>query len=199
MRSTRIAEHRLPFGVEERAEDLRQVGRMLLLQQVQQIGRRANAEQPLDRVEDDVNSALRSHGDPCNFTVTSADLAIAPSVGYFRFVDGRPSESSIRSSSRQPSRTLTWRSRNTRASKNCSSSLRAAVPIALMHEPALPDQDRLLRLPLDEDRAVEPHQALGVRLFELVDHDRGRKRQFVACLLQAPARERARRRRTAPG
>src|SRR5262245_24107073 len=40
---------------------------MLLLQQVQQVRRRANAEQPLDRVEDDVNSALRSHGDPRNF------------------------------------------------------------------------------------------------------------------------------------
>ena len=49
----------MALGFEERAEHLREVGGMLLLKQVQQVGGGADAEQPLDRVEYDINSALR--------------------------------------------------------------------------------------------------------------------------------------------
>ena len=42
----------------ERREDLRQIGGVLLLEQVDEIGRRADADQPLDRIEDDVDFAL---------------------------------------------------------------------------------------------------------------------------------------------
>ena len=41
-------EDRRPLGVEQGAEDLSEVRGMLLLQQIQQIGRRANAQQPFD-------------------------------------------------------------------------------------------------------------------------------------------------------
>ena len=43
----------------ELGEDLREVGGMLLVQQVDEIRRRADANQALDRIEDDVNLALR--------------------------------------------------------------------------------------------------------------------------------------------
>ena len=45
--------------VAELGEDLREVGRVLLLQQIDEVRRRADAQQALDRVEDDVNLALR--------------------------------------------------------------------------------------------------------------------------------------------
>ena len=45
-------------------EDLREVGRMLLLQQVEQIGRGAHPQQPPDRIEDEIDSALSRHGEP---------------------------------------------------------------------------------------------------------------------------------------
>ena len=60
--------HGLALGVEERAEHLREVRGMLLLKQVQQVGGGADAEKPLDGVEYDVNSALRSHDDQRNFS-----------------------------------------------------------------------------------------------------------------------------------
>ena len=53
--------HGLALGVVQRAEDRGEVGRVLLLKQVQQVSRRANAEQPLDGVENDVDSAGHGH------------------------------------------------------------------------------------------------------------------------------------------
>ena len=47
-RSTSSENTAVPLGVEQRAEDLGEVRRVLLLQQIQQIGRRADAQQPLD-------------------------------------------------------------------------------------------------------------------------------------------------------
>ena len=41
------------------AEDLGEVGRMLLLEQIQQVRGRADAQQALDRVEDDITAARR--------------------------------------------------------------------------------------------------------------------------------------------
>ena len=55
------AERRFAVLVLEDAEDLGQVGWVLLLQQVQQIGSRTDAQQPLDRVEEKVASALCRH------------------------------------------------------------------------------------------------------------------------------------------
>jgi hypothetical protein len=55
------AEDRLPFVVEERPEDLREIGRVLLLQQIQKVGGRTDAQQSLDRVENEVNSAWCRH------------------------------------------------------------------------------------------------------------------------------------------
>jgi hypothetical protein len=46
-------------------EDLREVGGMLLVEEIDEIRRRADAHQALHRIEDDVNLALR-HGDPPN-------------------------------------------------------------------------------------------------------------------------------------
>src|SRR5688572_4477007 len=106
---------------------------MLLLKQVQEVGRGADAEKPLDGVEYDVNSALRCHSDHAILHVISA-----LSAAYRRLRDGNPSESSVRSSSRQPSLTFTCRSRNTLASKKASSSFRAAVPMALIRAPPFP-------------------------------------------------------------
>ena len=48
-------------AVGEFLENLRQVGRVLLLQQVQQIGGRPDAQETPDGVEDEVDSALRRH------------------------------------------------------------------------------------------------------------------------------------------
>ena len=45
----------------ELAEDLREVGGVLLLQQIQQVGGRTDAQQSLDRVEDEIDSSLRRH------------------------------------------------------------------------------------------------------------------------------------------
>ena len=47
--------------IRELGEQLRKVGGVLLLEQIQQVGGRANPEEPLDRVEDDVESALSRH------------------------------------------------------------------------------------------------------------------------------------------
>ena len=58
------AERRLAILVRQLAEDLGEVGGVLLLQQVQQVGGRTNAQQSLDRVEDEIDSALRRH-DEC--------------------------------------------------------------------------------------------------------------------------------------
>src|SRR5688572_8234791 len=109
---------------------------MLFLKQIQEVGGGADAEKPLDGVEYDVNSALRCHGDHAILHVISALSAL--SAAYRRLRDGNPSESSVRSSSRQPSLTFTCRSRNTLASKKASSSFRAAVPMALIRAPPLP-------------------------------------------------------------
>ena len=49
----------------ELGEDLREVGGVLLVQEIDEVRRRANAEQALDGIEDDVNLALR-HDDPLN-------------------------------------------------------------------------------------------------------------------------------------
>src|SRR5206468_11021550 len=57
------AERRFAFLVGQLAEDLREVGGMLLLQQVQQVSGRTNAQQSLDRVEHEIDSSLRRHVD----------------------------------------------------------------------------------------------------------------------------------------
>ena len=44
--------------VTQLGKDLREIGRMLLLQQIDEIGRRADAKQALHGIEDDVNPAL---------------------------------------------------------------------------------------------------------------------------------------------
>ena len=50
---------------------------------------------------------------------------------------------------------------------------------ALHHAPALANHDRLLRLAIDEDRAVQAEQRIrGCRFFEPIDHDRARKWDF---------------------
>src|SRR5947208_17089040 len=50
---------------------------------------------------------------------------------------------------------------------------------ALHHAPALANHDRLLRLAIDEDRAVQAQERTGGgRLFEPIDRDRARKRDF---------------------
>ena len=64
----------LPLVVEQRSEDLREVGGMLLLQQIQQVGGRTNAQQSFDRVEDDINSARRSHSDAPVFRSTTEEM-----------------------------------------------------------------------------------------------------------------------------
>ena len=58
------AECGLAILVLELAEDLGEVGGVLLLQQVQQVSGRTNAQQSLDRVEDEIDSTLRCHRDP---------------------------------------------------------------------------------------------------------------------------------------
>src|SRR5688572_21208941 len=57
------AKDRLAVLVRQLAEDLREVGGVLLLKEVQEVGGRTNTQQPLDRVEDEINSALRHHRD----------------------------------------------------------------------------------------------------------------------------------------
>ena len=58
LRSTSSVNAACAILVGQLAEDLREVGRMLLLQQVQQVGGGADAQQALDRVEHDVEFAL---------------------------------------------------------------------------------------------------------------------------------------------
>jgi hypothetical protein len=90
-RQTRVpleqnAEDGLALVVEKRAEHLRQIGRMLLLQQVQQVGSRANAQQPFDCFEDDIDSARWCH--PVNLrlrahnrgNVTRRRVCVAPGI-----------------------------------------------------------------------------------------------------------------------
>ena len=55
----------VPVLFAEIAEDLREIGGVLLVEQVDEIRRRAEANQALHRIEDDVNLALR-HRDPPN-------------------------------------------------------------------------------------------------------------------------------------
>src|SRR5688572_2754 len=133
---------------------------MLLLQQVQQIGRRANAEEPLDRVEYDVNSAWRSHEIRAILIRLQAEttqklrvlfaaplrrqpervehpLILAPALSYF---DVEIEE-------------------HARVEKLLELLARRRAD-RLDHRSGLPHQDRLLCLPVDEDRAVEAHQAL---------------------------------------
>ena len=46
------------------AENLREVGGMLFLQEIRQVGRRANPEQALHRVQDEIDLPLRWHANP---------------------------------------------------------------------------------------------------------------------------------------
>ena len=62
-------ERRLAVLVGQLAEDLREVGGVLLLEQVEQVRRRTDAQQALDRVEDEIDSSLRRHGE-ASVTVT---------------------------------------------------------------------------------------------------------------------------------
>ena len=116
---------------------------------------------------------------------------------YRPVLPGSPNSSSSRSSSRHSVRTLTCRSRKTRALEEPLELLARGRADPLDHLAGAPDDDRLLRLALDEDRAVEPHDPLLVRLLELVDHHRGRERQLGVGELRAPARAPSRRRRSA--
>ena len=54
----------LPILVAELGEDLREVGGMLLLEQIDEVRRRADAQEALDRVEDDIELALRHRNRP---------------------------------------------------------------------------------------------------------------------------------------
>ena len=55
------AERGLSLSILELAENLGEIGGTLLLQQVQQVGGRTDTQQSLDRVEDEIDSALRRH------------------------------------------------------------------------------------------------------------------------------------------
>src|SRR5213592_3472717 len=57
------AETGFAVSIGQFTENLREVGGMLLLQQVQQIGGRADAQEASDGVEDEVDSARRRHGE----------------------------------------------------------------------------------------------------------------------------------------
>ena len=48
---------------------------MLLLQQVQQVGGRTNAQQSLDRVEDEIDSSLRRHDEGPSITCKQFNVA----------------------------------------------------------------------------------------------------------------------------
>ena len=63
-------EGRLAVALGQVAEDAREIGRMLLLQQVQQVRARPDADQPLHRGQDDVDFAL-CHGGGCAGRATS--------------------------------------------------------------------------------------------------------------------------------
>ena len=52
-------EHGLPILVAELGEDLREVGRMLLLEQIDEVRRRAYAKEAFDGVQHDIELALR--------------------------------------------------------------------------------------------------------------------------------------------
>ena len=54
-------ERGLPVLVAELGEDLREIGRMLLLEQIDEVRRRAYAEEAFDGVQHDIELALR-HG-----------------------------------------------------------------------------------------------------------------------------------------
>ena len=56
------AERRVAFLFGEFGEELREVGRVLLLQQVEQVGRRAHPQQAPHRLEDEIDSALGGMG-----------------------------------------------------------------------------------------------------------------------------------------
>ena len=55
------AERRLAIPFLQFGQDLRQVGRVLFLQQIEQVGRGANPQQSPDRVQHDVDFSLRHH------------------------------------------------------------------------------------------------------------------------------------------
>ena len=66
-RQARIAldehvERSLAIALDEVREDLGEIGRVLLLEQVHQVRGGPHAEQPLHRIEDDVEFALDTHG-----------------------------------------------------------------------------------------------------------------------------------------
>ena len=67
--------------------------------------------------------------------------------------------SRARSLSRHSAFTFTCRSRNTFVPKNCSSSCARRGADPLDHLAGAPDHDRLLRLALDDDRAIQPQDA----------------------------------------
>ena len=74
MRSASRLKVGLALLVGKFAEDLGEIGGMLLLQQVQQVGGRTNAQQSLDRVEDEIDSPLRRHGEGSSVTGKQLNL-----------------------------------------------------------------------------------------------------------------------------
>src|SRR4029453_4125657 len=110
-----------------------------------------------------------------------------------------PISSSSDSFSRQRSRTFTNMPRNTLAPGQGSLYWRAPLPRGageglglraglaadeLEHRAAAADQDALLVVALDQDRAVDPHQAL--LLLEGLDHDARDVRDLLARVMQDP-------------
>ena len=55
------AERRLAILVRQLAEDLREIRGVLFLKQIQQVCGRTDAQEPLHRVEDEIDTSLRGH------------------------------------------------------------------------------------------------------------------------------------------
>ena len=97
---------------------------MLFLQQVQEVRGRADAQEPLDGIQDDVASALRTHANRLvllrynrrnvtrNYRRTEASAA-PPRQRRARFAGGGPTDRAAARPRASPSCTLTCRSRKT--------------------------------------------------------------------------------------
>ena len=72
-----------------------EVGGVLLLQQVQQVGGRTNAQQSPNGVEDHIDSALRRHGEESSGATDAKRFSVTRSVAISGLKNPRPRPSSL--------------------------------------------------------------------------------------------------------
>src|SRR5687767_4232433 len=161
---------------------------MLFLKQIQEVGGGADAEKPLDGVEYDINSALRSHADQAILHLSirlKADTTLKSEI-CFCFPQWCPALAGLLAAPRWQAERVECPFVFAPACLHLDVQVEKHFGVEEGLEllsgrgadrfdlrAALADDDRLLRLPLDENGAIQPHQAFRIGLFKFVDDDGG--------------------------